>query len=114
MTGRHCEPLTERGPGDDKAQGSSLAGGGDGAGVRVVIGHISGRFGIPSGVRVLSCRGGEDMTRIRGADIDHGTTAALRVGLLGGFRVERAGVTIPAFAWQRRGAKNLTKLLATA
>jgi DNA-binding SARP family transcriptional activator len=39
--------------------------------------------------------------------------AALRLGLLGGFRVARAGVAVPAFAWQRRSAKQLTKLLAT-
>ncbi len=41
------------------------------------------------------------------------TIATLRVGLLGGFRVERAGVAIPDFVWQRRSAKRLTKLLAT-
>src|SRR2546429_2386260 len=29
-----------------------------------------------------------------------------------GFRVDRAGVPVPAFAWQRRSAKKLTKLLA--
>src|SRR4051812_28100667 len=46
-------------------------------------------------------------------DQRRGTAAPLRVGLLGGFRVERAEVTIPPFAWQRRSAKRLTKLLAT-
>jgi DNA-binding SARP family transcriptional activator len=40
------------------------------------------------------------------------TTAILRVGLLGGFRVEVAGVAASAFAWQRLSAKRLTKLLA--
>jgi DNA-binding SARP family transcriptional activator len=42
-----------------------------------------------------------------------GTVATLRVGLLGGFRVERDGRPVPDFAWQRRSAKGLTKLLAT-
>jgi len=42
-----------------------------------------------------------------------GTTPMLRVGLLGGFRVERAAAPVPAFAWQRRSAKKLMKLLAT-
>jgi DNA-binding SARP family transcriptional activator len=42
-----------------------------------------------------------------------GTVATLRVGLLGGFRVERDGRPVPDFAWQRRTAKGLTKLLAT-
>jgi DNA-binding SARP family transcriptional activator len=37
----------------------------------------------------------------------------LRVGLLGGFRVERVGVARPVCGWQRRTAKTLTKLLAT-
>jgi DNA-binding SARP family transcriptional activator len=37
----------------------------------------------------------------------------LRVGVLGGFRVERVGVAQPVAAWQRRTAKTLTKLLAT-
>jgi DNA-binding SARP family transcriptional activator len=37
----------------------------------------------------------------------------LRVNLLGGFRVERGGVVVPALSWQRRSAKQLTKLLAT-
>jgi DNA-binding SARP family transcriptional activator len=37
----------------------------------------------------------------------------LRVRLLGGFRVERVGVAPHVFAWQRRTAKMLTKLLAT-
>ena len=37
----------------------------------------------------------------------------LRVELLGGFRVERAGIARPASGWQRRTAKTLTKLLAT-
>jgi DNA-binding SARP family transcriptional activator len=37
----------------------------------------------------------------------------LRVGLLGGFRVERVGAGRPVTDWQRRTAKTLTKLLAT-
>jgi DNA-binding SARP family transcriptional activator len=37
----------------------------------------------------------------------------LRIGLLGGFRVERVGVAGPVSRWQRRSAKMLTKLLAT-
>ena len=37
----------------------------------------------------------------------------LRIALLGGFRVERAGVTLPTSAWKRRTARKLTKLLAT-
>jgi DNA-binding SARP family transcriptional activator len=37
----------------------------------------------------------------------------LRIELLGGFRVERAGVAGPVALWQRRTAKTLTKLLAT-
>jgi DNA-binding SARP family transcriptional activator/plasmid stability protein len=37
----------------------------------------------------------------------------LRIDLLGGFRVERAGVPQPVSCWQRRTAKTLTKLLAT-
>jgi DNA-binding SARP family transcriptional activator len=37
----------------------------------------------------------------------------LRIGLLGGFRVERLGVARPVSGWQRRTAKTLTKLLAT-
>lgn len=37
----------------------------------------------------------------------------LRLELLGGFRVERAGVGRPVAGWQRRTAKTLTKLLAT-
>jgi DNA-binding SARP family transcriptional activator len=37
----------------------------------------------------------------------------LRVGLLGGFRVERFGVARPVSGWHRRTAKTLTKLLAT-
>jgi DNA-binding SARP family transcriptional activator len=37
----------------------------------------------------------------------------LRIQLLGGFRVERAGVAPTASSWQRRTAKTLTKLLAT-
>jgi DNA-binding SARP family transcriptional activator len=37
----------------------------------------------------------------------------LRLGLLGGFRVERVGVDWPVSGWQRRSAKTLTKLLAT-
>ena len=36
----------------------------------------------------------------------------LRVGLLGGFQVERDGVARPVSEWQRRKAKTLTKLLA--
>jgi DNA-binding SARP family transcriptional activator len=39
--------------------------------------------------------------------------AQLRIELLGGFRVERAGVARPVCLWQRRTAKTLTKLLAT-
>jgi DNA-binding SARP family transcriptional activator len=42
-----------------------------------------------------------------------GDPTALRVGLLGGFRVERLGVARPVSGWQRRTAKTLTKLLAT-
>jgi DNA-binding SARP family transcriptional activator len=41
------------------------------------------------------------------------TIAPLRVRLLGGFRTERDGLPVPDFAWQRRSAKRLTKLLAT-
>jgi DNA-binding SARP family transcriptional activator len=41
------------------------------------------------------------------------TVANLCVGLLGGLRVERAGIAISDVAWQRRGAKRLIKLLAT-
>ena len=37
----------------------------------------------------------------------------LRLELLGGFRVERAGVGRPVAGWQRRTAKTLTKLLST-
>jgi DNA-binding SARP family transcriptional activator len=37
----------------------------------------------------------------------------LRVGLLGGFRVERVGAARPVSGWQRRSAKTLIKLLAT-
>jgi DNA-binding SARP family transcriptional activator len=37
----------------------------------------------------------------------------VRVGLLGGFRVERVDDAPPVSAWQRRSAKTLTKLLAT-
>jgi DNA-binding SARP family transcriptional activator len=37
----------------------------------------------------------------------------LRLELLGGFRVERAGIGRPVAGWQRRTAKTLTKLLAT-
>jgi DNA-binding SARP family transcriptional activator len=40
-------------------------------------------------------------------------TPELRVGVLGGFRVERIGVARPVSDWQRRTAKTLTKLLAT-
>ena len=40
------------------------------------------------------------------------TFVTFHVALLGGFRVERAGTSIPDFAWQRRSAKRLTKLLA--
>ena len=39
--------------------------------------------------------------------------ARLHIRLLGGFRVERAGRTLPDSVWQRRAAKRLTKLLAT-
>jgi DNA-binding SARP family transcriptional activator len=38
---------------------------------------------------------------------------SLEVGLLGGFRVERADAGWPVSGWQRRSAKTLTKLLAT-
>ncbi len=38
---------------------------------------------------------------------------ALRVELLGGFRVTRNGLAPPVAVWQRRTAKTLTKLLAT-
>jgi DNA-binding SARP family transcriptional activator len=41
------------------------------------------------------------------------TTEPLRVTLLGGFRVDRAGTGRPVSGWQRRTAKTLTKLLAT-
>ena len=37
---------------------------------------------------------------------------SLSVRLLGGFRAERSEGPVPDFAWQRRGAKQLTKLLA--
>jgi DNA-binding NarL/FixJ family response regulator len=37
---------------------------------------------------------------------------AVRISLLGGFRVERFGVVLPEAAWRRRTAKRLTKLLA--
>jgi DNA-binding SARP family transcriptional activator len=37
----------------------------------------------------------------------------LNIGLLGGFRVERADAQWPVCCWQRRSAKTLTKLLAT-
>jgi DNA-binding SARP family transcriptional activator len=40
------------------------------------------------------------------------TIDTLSVGLLAGFRVERAGVAVPDVAWHRRGAKRLMKLLA--
>src|SRR5262245_36896279 len=43
----------------------------------------------------------------------NGTVATLRVDLLGGFAVEREGIPVPDFAWQRRSARRLTKLLAT-
>ncbi|HKR98111.1 MAG TPA: hypothetical protein VJU79_01230 [Candidatus Dormibacteraeota bacterium] len=36
----------------------------------------------------------------------------MRVAVLGGFRVERAGLERPLGGWQRRTAKSLTKLLA--
>lgn len=39
-------------------------------------------------------------------------TLALSIRLLGGFRAERCVGPVPDFAWQRRGAKQLTKLLA--
>jgi DNA-binding SARP family transcriptional activator len=42
-----------------------------------------------------------------------GRVTELRIGLLGGFRVERAGAAVPDSVWQRRAAKTLTKLLAT-
>jgi DNA-binding SARP family transcriptional activator len=40
-------------------------------------------------------------------------TGALHLFLLGGFRVEREGVAVPAVAWRRRSARQLVKLLAT-
>jgi len=46
-----------------------------------------------------------------GLDVD--SIATLRVGILGGFRVERAGVVVPDLAWRRRSAKRLVKVLAT-
>ncbi len=42
------------------------------------------------------------------------SVVTLRVMLLGGFRVERGTVPISDFDWQRRPAKQLTKLLATS
>jgi DNA-binding SARP family transcriptional activator len=52
--------------------------------------------------------------QLQSAGVDEtNARATLRVGLLGGFRVERAGVAVPDFAWRRRSAKRLTKLLAT-
>jgi DNA-binding SARP family transcriptional activator len=40
--------------------------------------------------------------------------AGLRIRLLGGFRVEKMGFELPGSVWQRRAAKRVTKLLATA
>lgn len=40
------------------------------------------------------------------------SVALVHIGLLGGFRVERGGAPISDFAWQRRSAKRVTKLLA--
>jgi DNA-binding SARP family transcriptional activator len=49
----------------------------------------------------------------RGQWGEAGHAATLTVDLLGGFRVVRAGVVVPACAWERRSAKTLTKVLAT-
>jgi DNA-binding SARP family transcriptional activator len=46
--------------------------------------------------------------------VDTAPVAQLRVKLLGGFRVERDDMAMPISQWQRRSAKTLTKLLATA
>jgi DNA-binding SARP family transcriptional activator len=51
--------------------------------------------------------------RVESSQVDGGV-ATLRVRLLGGFRVERGTTPIPDFDWQRRTAKQLTKLLATS
>jgi DNA-binding SARP family transcriptional activator len=53
---------------------------------------------------------GEDR---RSASIGQTVAASLNIGLLGGFRVERADAQWPVCCWQRRSAKTLTKLLAT-
>ena len=45
-------------------------------------------------------------------EMDH-TVATLRIDLLGGFGVDRDGIPVPDFTWQRRSARRLTKLLAT-
>lgn len=46
--------------------------------------------------------------------VDTQAVSQLRVSLLGGFRVERDDLATPVSRWQRRSAKTLTKLLATA
>jgi DNA-binding SARP family transcriptional activator len=56
------------------------------------------------------------LSRVSGANGNRAHTRAvsqLRIELLGGFRVERAGVARPVSGWQRRTGKTLTKLLAT-
>jgi DNA-binding SARP family transcriptional activator len=46
--------------------------------------------------------------------VDTPAVPQLRVSLLGGFRVQRGDLEMPISQWQRRSAKALTKLLATA
>lgn len=46
--------------------------------------------------------------------VDTRPVSQLRVSLLGGFRVELGDPATPISGWQRRSAKTLTKLLATA
>jgi DNA-binding SARP family transcriptional activator len=48
-----------------------------------------------------------------GAKSSERAVALVRLGLLGGFRVEQVHGVLPDSAWQRRSAKVLTKLLAT-
>jgi DNA-binding SARP family transcriptional activator len=51
---------------------------------------------------------------VTGASIERDDSAiTLRLYLLGGFRVEVAGEVVPARAWRRRSARQLTKVLAT-
>jgi DNA-binding SARP family transcriptional activator len=69
----------------------------------VDVGSNGHRERIPLGVVVAS----------KGHGRPTGDVPALRVGLLGGFRVERVGDARPVSGWQRRTAKTLTKLLAT-